>query len=76
MWVAIVSAFKNIGALISVIRAVLDLIAQFRVIQEANRRAETEEKKQKREKAIDDSKKAETDEEIWKSQDEITRNQP
>lgn len=30
----------------------------------------------KRDKAIDDSTKAETDEEIWKSQDEYTRNQP
>lgn len=38
--------------------------------------AEQEQRKQQREKSVDDSKKAESDDDIWNSQDGIVSNSP
>lgn len=64
-----------IGNLISIVRALIGLYGAFKEAQEARARAEQEKRKQDRDKAIDDSKKAVTNEEIWKSQDDIVNNQ-
>lgn len=54
----------------------MSLIGYLKEWQEAERRKSDELKKRERDKAIDDSKKAGTDDEIWKNQDTIVNNQP
>jgi hypothetical protein len=66
----------QIMSIISVIRALLDLWKYFQNYQESARKAEAEKKRQAREEAIDQSVKAETQEEIWASQDKIASNKP
>lgn len=62
--------------LIAVVLKLLKLWDFFLSYMDKKYSADLEVKRQAREKAIDDSKKAETDEEIWKSQDDITNNMP
>lgn len=69
----------SIGLIYSAIQLILKLFGaweSFLDYSDNQRRIETEAKRQAREKAVDNSTKAETDEDIWKSQDEITRNMP
>ena len=62
--------------LIELLLKLIGLWEQFSSYVQAQKLIEDEEKRQRREKAIEDSKKAETDEEIWKSQDGIVDNSP
>lgn len=43
---------------------------------DARHRGQMEERRAKRDQAIEDSTKAETDEQIWDSQDDINNNRP
>lgn len=68
-----------IGSIFVLIQAILKAIGLWeRFLSELDKRrlAEAEEKRQKREKAVEDSKKAGTDDEIWDSQDDITNTLP
>lgn len=76
MWAAIVAAMKGVGALVSVIRAIFSLIAEFQAIQEANKKAEAEKRRQEREKAADDLANAQTEEEFDNAQDRLVDNKP
>lgn len=66
----------KIWLVIELIMKLFKLWDQFADHVEARRRAEAEEKRQAREKAIEDSKRAETDDEIFDSQDRIVNNKP
>lgn len=63
-------------ALIEIIRAIFRLWNEFRAWQEREREAEAARKRIERDKAIEDLKKAKTDEEIWDAQDRIVSNKP
>lgn len=67
------------GAIWSLIQLINNLLQAWRAYQDAvaaKAERERQERKQKRESAGDESKKAETDDEIWKSQDDIVANRP
>lgn len=66
----------SIFALIELILKLLKLWDGLMDYSDSKRAAEREAARQAREKAIEDSKKAETDDDIWKSQDGIVNNQP
>lgn len=68
-----------IGAIYSIIQLVLQLFGlwdQFLSYSDKQRLAEDEAKTEARNKAVDDSKTATDDTQIWKDQDTITRNKP
>lgn len=68
--------FTKIWLVFELIMKLFKLWDQFADYVEARRKVEAEEKRQAREKAIEDSKKAETDDEIFDSQDRIVDNKP
>lgn len=68
--------FAGIFSAIELILKLLKLWDGFLDWSDAKRKAEMEERQQKRDKAVDDSVNAQTEDEIWRSQDEITRNSP
>lgn len=69
MWGQIVAVFQAIKALI-------DLIKMIRAWQVQREKAEAEKRAQELASAIGESKKADSDDEIWKSQDSIVSNRP
>jgi len=68
--------FSAIGQIIGLIRALLDLFKYFKAWQEAELAKEAAKKREKREKAVDHSKGANTDEEIWDDQEKIVETKP
>lgn len=66
----------SIFALIELILKLLKLWDGLIDYSDQKRATEREAAKQARDKAVDDSKKADSDEDVWKSQDEIVNNQP
>lgn len=68
--------FTKISSLIAIIKALIDLVKYFNQWQENQKIKEQLKKSQDREKAIDDLKKAETEDEIWDGQDRIVGNKP
>lgn len=69
----------TIAIIYSVIQLILKAIGlweEFLNYSDAQRAAEAAERTQKRNDAIDASKKAESDDDIWKSQEDITNNLP
>lgn len=76
MFSAIVAFLKNIGAIVYVMKALIDLIREFQRIKDAQREAESEKKRLEREKAIDEQQKAQNEEEFDRAQDDIVRNKP
>lgn len=70
------SVLLAIWDVIKLILAFFGLYKEAKDAAEVARRAEAEQRTQQREKAVEDSKVAETDEEIWDSQDRIVRNRP
>lgn len=68
-----------IKAIIDIVSAIRALIALFRLFNEWSYQTKVEEanrRNKERAKAIDDSKKAQSDDEIWKSQEKIVKNKP
>lgn len=61
---------------IELILKILRLWDGFLDYAEVRRKIENSEKKKSRDKAVDDSKKAETEDEIWDSQERIVGNKP
>lgn len=68
--------FTSIFAIIELVLKLFRLWDQFLDYSDARRLAEAEAKRQSREKALEDSIKAGTDDEIWDSQDRIVDNKP
>lgn len=68
--------FTKIFALIELILGLLKLKDQFFDWYTEKHSAEIEKRAQKRDQAVDQSKKAETDDDIWKSQEDIVNNSP
>jgi hypothetical protein len=66
----------NFFAVIQLILKAFQVWDAFMLWMSDNYSKEMEIRRQKRDQAIEDSKKAETDDEIWKSQDDISRNPP
>lgn len=66
----------NIMSFISMIRAVLDLLKYIRNYQAQQEKIKAEKRTQDREQAVDNSVNAETEEEIWNSQEQIVSNKP
>lgn len=66
----------SIFAIIELILKLFRLWDGFIDYSDQKRRAAREAAKQARDKGVDDSKKADTDEDIWNSQDEIVRSTP
>lgn len=66
----------SIFAIIELILKALSLLDGFNSYMDTKRAAENAKRAQDRSAAIDDSKKAETDDEIWKSQQDVANNQP
>lgn len=60
----------------TVLKGLLDVFYYVREYLDARKRAAQEKLKQEREQAIDDSLKAETDEQIFESQDRIVEHRP
>ena len=69
MWGQVVAIFQAIKALLDLVK----YIQNWKVQQE---KIEAEKRRQELENAVDNSTKAETDEDIWKSQDTIVSNKP
>jgi hypothetical protein len=69
MWGQIVIVFQAIRALLDLIK----FLQNWKIQQD---KIKAEKRQQELEKAVDNSKNAQTDEEIWKSQDEIIKNKP
>ncbi len=68
-----------IASVYSVIQLILKLFGlwdDFLDYSDNQRKIAADKKQQDLEKAVDQSTKAETDDEIWKSQDDITKNMP
>lgn len=68
--------WSSIMSVIGAIKALIDLFFWFRQLQDNQRKAEAEVRRQEREKAVEDLKNAKTDEEKWDAQDRIVRNKP
>jgi hypothetical protein len=68
--------FSKIIAAIGVIKEVIALIRMLLNWIEQEKVRVAKEREQKRNAAVDDSKKAQTDEEIWDAQDRIVDNRP
>ncbi len=67
---------SNVFALIQIVLRAFGLWDAYLVHLDQVREAERIERARKHDKAIDDSKKAETDEEIWDAQDRIVDTKP
>lgn len=67
---------SEIFVIVEAILKAIKLWDGFMNYMDTKHRADLQAVAQARDKAIDDSKKADTDDEIWKSQDGITHNQP
>jgi hypothetical protein len=65
-----------IVAIAQAIKALFELVKMFQNWKIQQEKAAAEKRQQELEKAVDQSKKAETDEDIWKSQDDIVANKP
>lgn len=63
-------------AIIELILKLIGLWNEFGDYMDVKRKADIEKRRQERDKAIDDSKQAETDSEIWDTQDRITGRKP
>lgn len=68
--------FSWITKLYTIFKIFLDVWNYIQEYFSSKKRAEEEKRNQEREQAIEDSKKAETDDEIWDSQDRIVNNKP
>jgi hypothetical protein len=68
--------FSKISSLIAIIKAVIDLVKYFKNWLDEEREKEALKKRQARESAVNDSKKAESEDEIWDSQERVTDNKP
>lgn len=74
MWAAIAAAFKNVGAFIAAIQALVALIREIRAIVAAQKVADQAKNNQELEKAVDDAAKATTPEEAFDAQERIVDN--
>lgn len=63
-------------SLIQFLLNIFGLWEEFLRFSDSQRLAEDQLKTQKRNDAVDDSKKAKTDDDVWKSQDTIITNRP
>jgi hypothetical protein len=68
--------FSKISSLIAIIKAVIDLVKYLKKWLDDEKAKEALKKRLAREAAVDDSKKASTEDEIWDSQGRIVGNKP
>lgn len=68
--------FGQLQAIVAAIRALYELIKFFQNWKAQQDKIEREKKQQDLEKAVDESAKAETDDEIFNNQDSIVANKP
>ncbi len=66
----------TIIAIISFINKLISLWEEFRGFQKTKRSADEEKKRQEREKGVDETVTGETDEDIFKGQEDVTKNLP
>lgn len=72
----ILEMFKNIGAIVALIRAIIDLIREFKAVKEAQKKKEAEQKEARRDEAIEKLKNAETEKDFDDAQDQLVDNKP
>lgn len=66
--------FGRIGSIIAILKAVIDLWHYLQAWQDEQERLEVERKKSELAKALEDAKKAQSDEDIFKSQQDVIAN--
>jgi uncharacterized membrane protein YcjF (UPF0283 family) len=66
----------KVWAIIEIIKGVISLISQLTSMLKLKRRKDAEEKQKELEKAVDDSKVAQTDQEVLNAQNSVIDNKP
>jgi hypothetical protein len=66
----------KVWAIIEIIKAVIGIIKDLINMRKNQVAKEASEKQENLEKAVDESKVAQTDEEVWNAQDKIIKNKP
>lgn len=68
--------FSAISGISTIIKALMGLWSAIQTWREEQRRKEVEAKNQKQDKAVEDLKRAQTEEEFNRAQEEIVKNSP